>query len=90
MMNCKIIESTYIGGYCILFKFKDGVTRLADFGPFMESSSHNLIRKFLDVELFSKFKIKHWGMTVSWGNNEFDISAIDIYNGEFDRKSLCV
>ena len=81
---CQITKAQYEGGYRIRFSFDDGTERLADFGPFLEASSHPLVRKFLDTELFSQFRIEHWGLTVAWGDNEFDLSADDIHRGDFD------
>lgn len=81
---CKITKALYEGGHRIRFTFADGSVRLADFGPFISASDNPLIRKFIDTDLFSRFRIEHWGLTVAWGDNEFDLSAEDIYNGDFD------
>ena len=85
---CKITQAHYEGGYRIRFSFDDGTERLADFGPFLEASTHPLVRKFLDTDLFSQFRIEHWGLTVAWGDNEFDLSAEYIYEGDFDARDL--
>lgn len=81
---CKITKAQYEGDHRIRFNFDDGTEHLADFGPFLEASKHPLVRKFLDTELFIQFRIEHWGLTVAWGDNEFDLSADDIHRGDFD------
>jgi DUF971 family protein len=44
----EIKSANYIGDYAIRIYFNDGVNRLVDFKPFLESSLHPSIRKYLD------------------------------------------
>lgn len=81
-MRLAIIQSEYITDYKIHFVFSDGQQRLADFYPFMSSSTHPLINKFLDLRLFVKFYVVDWA--VRWGDNECDLDPMEIYYGEFE------
>jgi hypothetical protein len=77
-----IIKADYIKGYQLRVYFDDGVVRDIDLESFMLSSKYPLISKFLNINLFKKFHVDEWGLC--WGDNEFDINPMSIYNGEFD------
>ena len=79
-----ITNATYQGNYNILVQFDDGTTRLTDFFPFLSSSKFAFVRKYLNKDLFRQFYFNSWGLC--WGDNEFDINPIDIYNGKFDAQ----
>lgn len=73
-----IKEAIYIEDYKILVKFHDGVERLLDLQTFLQNVALPNVRKYLDPELFKTFYITPWGLC--WGDNEWDINPIDIYN----------
>jgi len=75
----------YIADYKIKVTFIDGAIRKIDLKPFLLKSIHPLVRKYLDVDLFKKFKIEQ--SALCWGENEFDINPMSIYNGDFDIKT---
>ena len=77
-----ISKAEYVSAYKIHFVFSDGQQRLADFYPFLSASSHRLINKFLDLNLFKQFYIENWA--VRWGDNECDLNPMEIYYGEFE------
>jgi hypothetical protein len=81
-----IEKAKYISEYKIEVTFKDGLVKLIDLKPFLSQSKHHLVKKFLDIELFKKFRIEHGAL--AWGDNEFDISPISIYRGDFDAKPV--
>lgn len=83
-----ITDAKYMGGYSILVRFDDGVERLADFTDFMFTSSLPVVKKYRNVDLFKQFYINSWGLC--WGDNEFDINPVDIYNGKFDANGQSV
>lgn len=77
-----ISRADYVSDYKIHFVFSDGQQRLADFYPFLSSSTHPLINKFLDMKLFKQFYIENWA--IRWGDNECDLNPMEIYYGEFE------
>lgn len=81
----KLTALKHIGQYRIAATYENGDTRLLDFEDFLQSSSHPLIRKFLDVELFKTVYLDSTA-TPCWGDNEMDINPESILNGNFDLK----
>lgn len=79
-----IKKATYKGDYKILVLFSDGTEKLADFSRFIQESKLSCVRKYMDKNLFRKFRYDDWGL--SWGDNEFDINPMNIYNGLYDLK----
>ena len=53
----EVISAEYIGDFTISVKFDHGAEKLVDFRPFLLSSGHPSIRKYLDEKLFQEFKI---------------------------------
>ena len=78
----EITKAEYVSAYKIHFVFSDGQQRLADFYPFLSTSTHRLINKFLDLNLFKQFYFENWA--VRWGDNECDLNPMEIYYGEFE------
>jgi len=79
-----IQKAIYITDYKIYVFFKDGKEKTIDLKEFLQNSTHPLINKFLDVSLFKKIRIENG--TLVWGDNEFDLSPMSIYKGDFDVK----
>jgi len=79
-----IQKAIYITDYKIYVIFKDGKEKTIDLKEFLQNSTHPLINKFLDLNLFKNFRLEYG--TLAWGNNEFDLSPMSIYNGDFDVK----
>jgi len=77
-----ITSVKHVKDYKLIVKFEDDTIKYIDMYPFISSSSHPLIRKFLNMKLFKKVRIEHG--TLAWGDNEFDINPISIYKGQFD------
>jgi len=53
----EIKSAKYIGDYAVRILFSDGVNLLVDFKPFLESSLHPAIKKYLNELNFKNFKI---------------------------------
>ena len=81
-----IKQAEYIEDYKIKVVFKDGTIKIADFKTFLSQSKHPLINKYLDIDLFKNFRIEHGAL--AWGDNEFDINPMSIYQGKFDVKAV--
>ncbi|MDP2889194.1 MAG: DUF2442 domain-containing protein [Bacteroidota bacterium] len=77
-----IQKAEYIKDYQIEVYFTDGNTRTIDLFTFLSTSKHPLINKYLNIELFKQFRIEMG--TICWGDNEFDLNPMNIYNGRYD------
>lgn len=76
----KIESAEYLGNYSIKLLFNDGVSRIIDFKPFLTSTSHPAIGKYLDKTLFSKFEIIHGNL--NWNDYDLIFPIIDLYEGK--------
>ncbi len=76
----EVISAKYIGDYAIRVFFSDGVNRLVDFKPFLESSLHPSIRKYLDESKFNEFKIEDGNL--NWNDYDMIFPLEDLYNGK--------
>jgi hypothetical protein len=75
----EIKSAKYIGDYAIRVLFVDGSERLIDFKPFLESSLHPSIRKYLDEKKFKQFKIVDGNL--NWNDYELIFPIDDLYKG---------
>jgi hypothetical protein len=73
-------SAKYIGDFAIRVFFNDGFNRLVDFKPFLESSFHPSIRKYLDETLFNQFKIIDGNL--NWNDYDMIFPITDLYKGE--------
>ena len=79
-----IQKAEYIKDYQLEVYFTDGKTCTIDLFSFLSTSSHPLINKYLNVVLFKQFRVEMG--TICWGDNEFDLNPMNIYNGQYDAK----
>jgi len=80
--NVDIIEvksARYIGDYAIRVFFSDGFSRLVDFRPFLESSLHPSIRKYLDEAKFKDYQIVDGNL--NWNDYDLIFPIEDLYEG---------
>ncbi len=76
----EIKSAKYIGDFAIRIFFKDGVNRLLDFKPFLESSLHPSIRKYLDEEKFKKFDLIDGNL--NWNDYDLIFPIDNLYEGK--------
>ncbi|MCK9210638.1 MAG: DUF2442 domain-containing protein [Ignavibacteriaceae bacterium] len=76
----EIKSAKYIGDYVVRIFFSDGITRLVDFKPFLESSLHPSIRKYLDETKFSQFRIIEGNL--NWNDYDLIFPIADLYEGK--------
>lgn len=74
-----IKSSRYIGDFAIRIFFSDGISKLVDFKPFLESSLHPSIRKYLDESKFNEYKIVDGNL--NWNDYEMIFPIEDLYQG---------
>lgn len=78
----EIIKIKHIENYRLKVVYSNGTEKTIDLENFLKSSEHPLIRKYLDVNLFSQVYLDEFG-TPCWGDNEFDINPESILKDEF-------
>ncbi len=81
-LSVELIEVTsciYVGDYTLSIQFNDGSRRLVDFKPFLESSLHPSIRKYLDQERFRQFEIVDGNL--NWNDYELIFPVKNLYDG---------
>ncbi|PKP42465.1 MAG: hypothetical protein CVT95_12485 [Bacteroidetes bacterium HGW-Bacteroidetes-12] len=78
----KIVTIKHIRNYLLEVVYENGTIKKIDLENFLKSSSHPLIRKYLDVNLFSQVYLDEFG-TPCWGDNEFDINPENILNDKY-------
>jgi hypothetical protein len=75
----EIKSAKYIGDYVIRLVFSDGTNRLIDFKPFLESSLHPSIRKYLEENKFKKFIIVDGNL--NWNDYDLIFPLDDLHKG---------
>lgn len=76
----QIDSAHYLTDYTIRIKFNNGSEKLVDFQPFLSSSLHPSIRKYLDKNLFQAFII-HEG-NLNWKDYDLIFPISDLYEGK--------
>lgn len=75
----EIKSDRYIGDFAIRIYFSDGVNKLVDFRPFLESSFHPSIRKYLDESKFKEYQIIDGNL--NWNDYDLIFPIEDLYQG---------
>jgi len=75
----EIKSANYIGDFAIRVFFNDGFNRLVDFKPFLESSLHPSIRKYLDETLFKQYEIIDGNL--NWNDYDMIFPVADLHKG---------
>jgi len=76
----EIKSSRYIGDFAIRIYFSDGVNKLVDFRPFLESSLHPSISKYLDESKFKEYQIIDGNL--NWNDYDMIFPIEDLYQGK--------
>ena len=76
----EIKTANYIGDFVIRVLFADGKNQLIDFKPFLESSWHPSIKKYLDEKLFKSFDLIDGNL--NWNDYDLIFPLEDLYNGK--------
>ena len=74
-----VVQAEYLNGYRLQISFSDGHVSMVDFGPFLTSSHHPLVRSYLDVNLFRDFTVE--GSNLFWHDYALCFPVADLYEG---------
>lgn len=76
----KVTTVEYLDGYRLRIAFDDGVVSVVDFEPFLRTSHHPAIRKYLDKKLFLNWTLERGD--IHWNDYELIFPIGDLYAGE--------
>lgn len=79
-MVISIIDAEYVQGYKIKFHFSDRTLNVMDFEEFLSQSKNPMTRKYLDIDLFKNFSIKHGD--IQWNDYELCFPIWNLYEGK--------
>jgi len=72
-----ILKAEYKEDYKITLSFNDNTNQTIDFFPFLNSSLNPLIRRYLDIKEFKKFKIDDGDL--EWNDYDLCFPIADLY-----------
>ena len=75
----EIISADYLGNYEINISFSDETGKVVDFKPFLTTSLHPSISKYLDESLFKQFKIVDGNL--NWNDYDLIFPIHDLHEG---------
>ncbi len=79
-MVLAIEKASYLGEYKIQLVFSDNNEQIIDFKPFLSKALNPMARKYLDKNLFSKFKVEYGDL--QWNDYELCFPISDLYEGK--------
>jgi hypothetical protein len=82
----KLISVVYLSEFKLNLTFDDDVSQLVDFKPFLESSSHLEVKKYLNLNKFKKFSFKN--NELMWGDFDLIFPIVDLYENNLMRTNL--
>lgn len=82
-MKQNIIEinnAHYLSNYKIEILFNNGRKRIIDLSDFLKKAKNPMTRKYLNKNIFKKFKIEYGDLV--WGEYEMCFPIWDLYEGK--------
>ena len=82
-MKQNIIEinnAHYLSNYKIEILFNNGMKRIIDLSDFLKKAKNPMTRKYLNKNIFKKFKIEYGDLV--WGDYEMCFPIWDLYEGK--------
>lgn len=73
----KINKVEYLDKYKLFLSFSDNIKQTIDFHPFLSNSLNPLIRKYIDISEFKKFKIDEGDL--EWNDYDLCFPIADLY-----------
>lgn len=83
LKTIKIDSAKYVEDYKLQLFFSDGNEQIVNFGPFLKSSYHPEIRKFLILKNFKQFSIKSGDLM--WGDFDLLFPIMDLYQNNLKQ-----
>lgn len=80
MNDLSIVKASYLSEYKIELEFSDGKSQTVDFGPFLNSSRHSEIKRYLDLETFKGFQIVDGDL--DWNDFDLTFPIWDLYTNK--------
>ncbi len=77
VLEIKIAE--YVEGYKLRLLFSDNKERIVDFEPFLQTSLNSMIQKYLNLDHFKNFTVKHGDLF--WNDYDLCFPIADLYEG---------
>jgi hypothetical protein len=74
-----VVHAEYQRGHVLRITFSDGLERVIDFEPFLQSAKNPMTRKYLDMNAFKQFSIEYGNVT--WNEDELCFPTMDLYEG---------
>lgn len=78
-----ITQARQVDDYSIVLDFDDGKQQLINFKPFLIKSRHPDIRRWLDSDKFSAFRIEYGELV--WGDYELCFPIYDLYRNQLEH-----
>lgn len=82
----KLVSVIYLSEFKLNLTFDDDISQLVDFKPFLESSSHLEVKKYLNLNKFKKFSFKN--NELMWGDFDLIFPIVDLYENNLMRTNL--
>lgn len=79
-IESNIVSARRISGYLLEITFDDGQVRAVDFEGFLRGAAHPEISRYLDMDRFASFEIRHGNLV--WGDYEMCFPIADLYAGD--------
>jgi len=80
--SIEVENAKYIGDYTLRILFNDGSEKLVDFKPFLSRAIHPSIKKYLQENIFKKFKITDGNL--NWNDYDLIFPISDLYKGHIN------
>jgi len=79
-MVISINKASYLENYKIKFSFSDGVERIIDFFPFLNTARNPMTKKYLDIKLFKNYTLKYGD--IIWNDYEMCFPVWELHEGK--------
>lgn len=79
-MTISIKKAVYLEGYKIKIIFSDSIERIIDFQNFLSIAKNPMTKKYLNLNLFKKFKIRYGDL--EWNDYELCFPVWDLHQGK--------
>lgn len=75
-----ISKAKYLCDYVLEIEFDDGIIQIVDFAPFLTTSPHPEVKKYLNVLLFKDFIVKNGQLY--WNDYDLIFPVTNLYNND--------